>query len=126
MHSATLKVVFTAEDLRLLDSTAEVEIRVGGRPALPIWIVVDGERVYIRSVRGLAGRWYQNVVSGAEARLAADRRVWTIRTQQVTDQAEIARVSQAIERKYQSRWPGPTAAMLRPEVLPTTLRVEPA
>ncbi len=121
---------FSAEDLRVLAETDEVEIETpraqGSSRRTIIWIVVDGERVYIRSVRGPAGRWYQAVGGGGEARLHAAPRVWTIRTVPVTAQADVARVSDAIRRKYQDRSPGPTAAMLRPDVLPTTLRVEPA
>ena len=120
---------FSAEDLRFLAETDEVDIetpRASGRSRRTIiWIVVDSQHVYVRSVRGPAGRWYQAVARGSEARLHAGPRTWTIRTAPVADQAEVARVSDAIRRKYQDRWPGPTAAMLRPDVLPTTLRVEP-
>jgi hypothetical protein len=35
-------------------------------------------------------------------------------------------VSDALKRKYEQRWPGPLAAMLREQVLPTTMRVKPA
>ena len=44
----------------------------------------------------------------------------------VQPSTEVARVSAAIDHKYRSRWPGPTDSMLRPEVLGTTLRVDPA
>ena len=119
---------FSAEDLRVLAQTDEVEIETprasGNSRRTTIWIVVDGERVYVRSVRGPAGRWYQAVVSGSDARLHAGPRTWAIRTTPVGDQAEVDRVSEAIRRKYRDRWPGPTAAMLRPDVMPTTLRVE--
>jgi hypothetical protein len=120
---------FSAEDLRVLAETDEVEIETprasGSSRRTIIWVMVDGERVYIRSVRGAAGRWYQVVTSGSDARLHAGPRTWTIRAVPVADRAEVARVSEAIRRKYHARWPGPTAAMLRPDVLPTTLRVEP-
>jgi hypothetical protein len=41
------------------------------------------------------------------------------------DPATVARVSELLSRKYRDRWPGPTDAMLRDEVLPTTLRLSP-
>jgi hypothetical protein len=44
----------------------------------------------------------------------------------VDDAATIARVSELLKSKYERRWPGPTASMLRPEVLPTTLRLSSA
>ena len=43
----------------------------------------------------------------------------------VDDPAEIERVSEALRRKY-ARYAGPLAAMLRPETLPTTMRLDPA
>ncbi|MBV8715078.1 MAG: hypothetical protein JOZ65_08425, partial [Chloroflexi bacterium] len=40
-----------------------------------------------------------------------------------TDSGTVARVSDLLREKYNSRWPGPTASMLREETLPTTLRL---
>jgi hypothetical protein len=31
-----------------------------------------------------------------------------------------------LRRKYEKRWPGPTASMLREDILPTTLQLTPA
>jgi hypothetical protein len=117
---------FTATDRETLHQTDEVliETRVGKR--LPIWVVVVGEHAYIRSVRGIEGRWYQALLGGTEARLHAGATNWTIRAEQVSDQHEIDRVSDALKAKYESRWGQPTAAMLRPEVLHTTMRIGPA
>lgn len=122
---------FSNQDLRLLADMDEVEIetpRASGDRARRtiIWIVVDGDAAFIRSVRGDTGAWYQAVRDGRPARLNAGSSSWAIRTSAVSDPVVIGRVSEAIERKYTARWPGPTAAMLRQEVLPTTLRVEPA
>jgi hypothetical protein len=116
---------FEAETLRLLDSTAEVEIETS-RGRRTIWIVVDGDTAYIRSVRGAAGAWYRAVQRQPQAQLHVDSRTLAIRLIPVEDAAEVERVSLAIDRKYRSRWPGPTDSMLRPEVLGTTLRVDPA
>jgi hypothetical protein len=117
---------FTADERKLLGDTDEVH--VGFRPGqhIPIWIVVDGDTVYVRSVKGPDGKWYQALAGGRPFTLRAETNEWSISGQRVTDQAEIARVSEAFSRKYQQRWPGPTASMLRQEVLPTTMRVAPA
>jgi hypothetical protein len=116
---------FDAETLRLLDTTDEVDIETR-RGRRTIWIVVDGDTPYIRSVRGPAGAWYRAVGRQPEAQLHIDGRTLAIRVVPVEDPSEVARVSAAIDRKYRARWPGPTDAMLRPEVLGTTLRVQPA
>lgn len=121
---------FSPEDLHLLAHTDEVEIQPvseGGSPGRRtiIWIVADGEDAYIRSVRGAAGRWYQVLVRGTGAVLHAGTAAWPVRIARVTDAAEVARVSDAFCGKYERAWPGPTAAIVRDEVLATTLRVEP-
>ena len=38
----------------------------------------------------------------------------------------VRRGSDALKRKYEQRWPGPLASMLRDGVLSTTMRLEPA
>ena len=115
---------FTPADLDLLGRTAEVTLERGRRQTT-IWVVVADGVVYIRSVRGEQSVWYQALRNGAEARLVAGSTAWPIGVTPVTHPADIARVSEAIRAKYEARWPGPTAAMLRPEVLATTLRVSP-
>ena len=121
---------FSADDLRLLERADEVTIETprAGREQprrTIVWIVVDAGTVYVRSVRGVDGAWYKAASGGAPARLDAGSKTWPIRLAAANSADEISRVSAAIEAKYLQRWPGPTAAMLRPEVLSTTLRVEP-
>jgi hypothetical protein len=124
-------MTFPREAIEAWNATAEVRIetsRGGGGPVhrTIIWIVVlDGETPYVRSVRGPAGRWYRELRANPQgAVIVGDTRV-PVATREVTDAATIARVSEAIRDKYQSRWPGPTASMLREHTLPTTLRLEP-
>ncbi len=106
----------------------DIETSRGGGTAVhrtTIWIVVDGDAAYVRSVRGPDGRWYRELTANPSGAVhAAGERV-PVRAEPAPDAATVARVSAAIEHKYQSRWAGPTAAMLRPEVLPTTLRLLP-
>jgi len=116
--------------LALWDTTAEIDIettRGDGAPVhrTTIWIVVDGSDAYVRSVRGPAGRWYRELTANPHGAVhAAGQRV-PVRASPAVDADTVARVSAAVTKKYQSRWQGPTAAMLRPDTLPTTLRLEP-
>jgi hypothetical protein len=123
-----------AFDRSTLDSwnkTLEIEIETsrGDGAAVHrtvIWIVVDGESAYVRSVRGPAGRWYRELVANPNGAVhAGGQRVPVIATP-ATDSDSVARVSAAISSKYQARWAGPTAAMLREETFPTTLVLQPA
>jgi hypothetical protein len=124
-------MTFSAEDLDTIGATDEVLIEPVRRDGSPgrrkrIWIVVDGGEAYVRSVRGTDGGWYRAVKSSGAATLHAESHTWPIRLEHVTDAAEIARVSEALRRKYEERWQQPTASMLRDEVLSTTLRVSPS
>lgn len=119
---------FNAAELAAIGQAEEVRVetaRQDGTPRRTItWIMVDGSNVYLRSVRGEQGVWYRALTSNARGRLLVDDQAWPIRVAAVTDPDEIERVSAAVRRKYEQRWPGPTASMLEPATLPTTLRVE--
>ena len=117
--------------LDALDRTEEVHIETRRDASSPgretvIWaVVVDGE-AFVRSVRGAKGRWYREASSNPDVTLrVGDRRV-PVRAVPETDARTIEGVSEAIREKYGASFPGPTAAMLREEVLETTLRLIPA
>jgi hypothetical protein len=123
-------VSFDQATLHTFDTTAEIDIetsRAAGAPVhrTTIWIVVDGEAVYVRSVRGPAGRWYRELTANPRGAVHAGAIVVPVEAHPATDAATIARVNEALNKKYQARWPGPTASMLREDTLPTTLRLEP-
>jgi hypothetical protein len=122
---------FDDEILRLLEETDEVRIETRRDPDSPehrtiVWVVVVGGEVYVRSVRGHRGRWYREISSHPEGALHAEDRRIPVRATSATDEATLDAVSAAIRDKYEQSWPGPTAAMVRPEVLPTTLKLSPA
>src|SRR4051794_2990035 len=78
---------FSQADRDLLQRTDEVGIETRAGRQLPIWVVVVGDDVYIRSVRGIEGRWYQALLGGTDARLHAGDRAWSIKSEQVSDAA---------------------------------------
>jgi len=121
---------FDAQTLQAIDETAEVDIetkrRDGSAKRTTIWIMVDGDEVFVRSVRGPDGAWYRAIKLDGEGRVHVGDRSVAVRATAAADAATVERVSGAIKRKYESRWPGPTEAMLRPETLGTTVRLEPA
>ena len=124
---------FSPDVVALLDQTDEVRIEpasADGQPMQPviIWVVVlDGPDVYVRSYRGVKGRWYQQLLKQPQhrGRLHVDQRAIPVRAVHIDDPEIIARVSDAFRKKYESKWPQETAEMLRADVLPTTLRLEP-
>ena len=117
------------ELLSQVESTDEVEIETrrgtGEARRTIIWIVADGGRIYVRSVRGPGGKWYRRLRATPEGVLHVAGTRTPFRAVPVSDAAEIERVSAALRRKYAGHGSSLTN-MLRPETLPTTLRLEPA
>jgi len=122
---------FDQDTLKTLDQTDEIEIETSRGDGAPvhrttIWIMVDGDAVFLRSVRGPAGRWYREISATRQGAVHAAGTTVPVVASPATDPDSIARVNRALERKYRGRWSGPTDAMLRPETLPTTLKLDPA
>jgi hypothetical protein len=116
---------FDAETLRELRDVQEVAIRTGKHPesAVVIWVVVADDEVFVRSVRGSKGRWYRDLAAGGPATLELSSRRLAVQAIPASDSAQVGRASREYLRKYQA---SPYAqAMVSPEVLPTTLRLEP-
>src|SRR5467141_3970583 len=116
---------FDADTLRELCDIREVAIRTEKHPATAviIWVVVADEEVFVRSVRGTKGRWYRDLAAGGPATLEFAGRQLAVQAIAVSNPTAVARASQEYLQKYQ---PSPYAqAMVRSDVLPTTLRLEP-
>jgi hypothetical protein len=121
---------FDTETLRLLDETEEVYIETRRDAASPehrtiIWLVVVGGEVFVRSVRGAKGRWWREISSNPDGALHVEDNLIPVRAASATEGSTMDAVSTAIRSKYEGSAPGPTAAMVRPEVLPTTLKLVP-
>jgi hypothetical protein len=119
---------FDAETLELFDRAAEgdVETRAadGTIHRTIVWIVVDDGEVFLRSYRGEGARWYREALANPDVALhVAGRRV-PARAVAAADAASIARTSSGLARKYAGD--PSTPAMLRDEILATTLRLDPA
>ena len=119
------------ETLDALDRTEEVQIETRRDASSPahetvIWAVVVDGGAFVRSVRGGKGRWYREASANPDVTLRVDDRRVPVRVVPETDARTIEKVSAAIREKYGASFPGPTAAMVREEVLATTLRLLPA
>ncbi|MEO6349907.1 MAG: DUF2255 family protein [Candidatus Limnocylindrales bacterium] len=89
-----------------------------------IWIVVDGDDVFVRSVRGERGHWYQAAIDAPEAvAIHLDGRSIAARATLAPDERSVDRCSAALRSKYR---PGESLdSMIRPNVLETTLLIKP-
>jgi len=69
---------FPRATLALLDRAREVDIETrsakGVTHGVPIWIVVDGDDVFVRTYRGKTSRWYRELLARPGAILADGKR----------------------------------------------------
>lgn len=120
---------FDAATLRHLDAELETEIETfrpdGSARRTIIWVLVDGDDVFVRSWKGDRGYWYQSATEpDARVALIVDGRALPVSVHPATDAESIERCSAALRRKYARD--DSLDGMLRREVLGTTLRLEPA
>jgi hypothetical protein len=118
---------FPRATLELFARTREVDIETrsakGTVHTVPIWIVVDGNDVFVRTYRGETSRWYRELRARPGAIVAGEKRV-PVRAEAATDAEAIRRTSDGYRKKYGKS--GSLDSMLRRSVLDTTLRLEPA
>jgi hypothetical protein len=118
---------FAPGELSLLAETQEIEIETAlpGGPAhrTIIWVVVDGDDAFVRSVNGASARWYREAVANPEVTIHAPDLALHVRAVPAVDPDSIRRTSDALARKYAGR--EGIEPMLMPEVLDTTLRLVP-
>ena len=119
------------ETLDALDRAEEVRIGTRRDASSPehetiIWAVVVNGGAFVRSVRGGKGRPYREASTNPEVTIRTNEERAPVLAVSETDARTIEGVSEATRDKYGASFPGPTAAMLREEVLATTLRLLPA
>ena len=116
---------FEADTLSDLRDRKEVRIRTEKHPdsAVVIWLVVTDDEVFVRSFRGTKGRWYRDLATGGPATLEFAGRRLGVQAIPANDPLAVARATNEILRKYQHS--SHAQEMVRAEILPTTMRLEP-
>ena len=120
-------MTLTKEHHELIDQTKEVRIETfstRGATETIIWIVVVGDDVYVRSVQGEKGHWYQRALSNPLVAILVDGERIEFRAVPVDDPDVFEAVSSALRDKYSPG--GSLDRMTRDDVLDTTLRLDPA
>ncbi len=122
---------FDEHELRLLKDAEEIEIETGAElletdkiQRTVLWVVVVGQEVYVRSVNGTQGHWYQHLTANPAGVIYADEIRMPVHAAPVFDTQLQRKVSEAYLRKY-AQYPQDVAWIIGPEVLATTLRLEP-
>jgi hypothetical protein len=111
-----------------LETVPEVDIETRRADDAPvhrttIWAAVEGGDVYVRSLRGAAGRWYRELMAHPEAILRFDGESIPVRGVKADDPESVERCTAG----YRAKYGGSSAlgSMLRDEIADTTVRLEP-
>jgi hypothetical protein len=120
---------FTTSVVDRLRTAKEVRIETLGADGqlhrTIIWVVVDeAGRVLARSYRGAGARWYREALSGRPVAVETGEETVAVRVEPATDDGRISAYTAELERKYAGD--PATPAMVRPDVLDTTIELHPA
>ena len=119
---------FSPEDLDLLDGTQEIEIETQAPEKAArrtvIWVVVDDGEVFVRTWRGAGSRWFRDIEANPAVAIHAGGKRLPATAIPATDPDAIERTSAGFLRKYGGD--PASKAMVKPAILDTTLRLEPA
>jgi hypothetical protein len=115
--------------MKSFDDTKVVEIETrsakGTKHLIPIWIMVVDGVPYVRSVNGPAGRWYRELLARGKGAVVVGGKRVPVRATKDSSARAIEAVSEALSKKY-ARSGQSLQSMLRPNVLDTTVRLDPA
>ncbi|HKY50099.1 MAG TPA: DUF2255 family protein [Candidatus Limnocylindria bacterium] len=121
--------MFSPAVLQRFNETKIVDIETrsakGTKHSVPIWIVVASGVPYVRSVRGPQGLWYRRLLARGEGVIVAGGKRTPVKAKHDRSKAAIEATSAALRRKY-PRSGASLEAMLRADVLDTTVRLEPS
>jgi hypothetical protein len=120
---------WTTADARAVTSPQEIHIvtrRPDGslrRPRI-IWIVSDGDRVFIRSTNGRTADWFRGATATGSGQIVAGRVTYDV-TFTEADEADVTAVDAAYRRKY-GRYASIVDHLEEPGPRSATLEVHPA
>jgi hypothetical protein len=111
-----------------LETVEEVDIETRRSADAPvhrtvIWVVVGDGDVYVRSLRGEAGRWFRELMANPDAVLHVEGDAVPVRATRTDDEESVERATGSFRRKYGD---SPYLdSMIRDEIASTTARLEP-
>ena len=91
-----------------LSRQREVSLTVTGRKSgraisIPVWFVLDGEKIYLLPVHGSDTQWYKNVLSNPSMRIEASGAAAEYKAAPITEAAQVASVVEKFREKYGAR-----------------------
>lgn len=88
-----------------LSRSSEVNIGVTGRKSgraitIPVWFVLEGEKLYLLPVQGSGTQWYKNVIGNPSMQIEARGAEATLQAVPITDATGVASVVKKFRAKY--------------------------
>ena len=83
----------------------EINITVTGRKSgrtisIPVWFVLEDDKLYLLPVQGSDTQWYKNVLNNPMIRIDARRAEAEVKVVPVTDATEVSSVVEKFRAKY--------------------------
>jgi deazaflavin-dependent oxidoreductase (nitroreductase family) len=83
----------------------EIHITVTGRKSgraitIPVWFVVDGEKIYLLPVQGSDTQWYKNVLKKPSLRIDARGAEAEFKVVPITEAKQVSSVVEKFRAKY--------------------------
>ena len=83
----------------------EINITVTGRKSgraisIPVWFVLEDDKLYLLPVQGSDTQWYKNVLNNQKIRIAARGAEAEVKVVPVTDATEVSSVVEKFRAKY--------------------------
>ena len=83
----------------------QIKISVTGRKlgreiSIPVWFVLDGEKLYLLPVQGSDTQWYQNVLKNPQIRIQARDAEAEFRAKPITEAKTVKSVVENFREKY--------------------------
>jgi deazaflavin-dependent oxidoreductase (nitroreductase family) len=83
----------------------QIKISVVGRKSgktisVPVWFVLEGEKLYLLPVHGSDTQWYQNVLKNPQIRIAARAASAELRAKPITESSAVKYVIEKFREKY--------------------------
>ena len=88
-----------------LSRSREINISVTGRKSgrtisIPVWFVLDGEKLYLVPVEGSDTQWYKNVLNNPKIRIDAGGAEAELRGVPIADPKQVSSVVEKFRAKY--------------------------
>ena len=86
----------------------QINLSVRGRKSgrtisMPVWFVLEGEKLYLLPVRGSETEWYKNVLENPQIRIDARGEAQEFHALPITDAKSVKSVIEKFREKYGAR-----------------------